>query len=68
MTIEDIANDYMEWLNNLNNKIISTKYINGRYMISLFPIKNPILILEKSDSRSDVNRQLLYITGEDFQK
>ncbi|WP_426392163.1 NAD(P)H-binding protein [Mammaliicoccus sciuri] len=68
MTIEDIANDYMEWLNNLNNKLISTKYINGRYMISLFPIKNPILILEKSDSRSDVNRQLLYITGGGFSK
>ncbi|PSC77088.1 NmrA family protein, partial [Mammaliicoccus sciuri] len=67
-TIEDVANDYKEWLNDLNNKIISTEYINGRYMISLFPIKNPILILEKSDSRSDVNRQLLYITGGGFSK
>lgn len=66
-TVDNVADYYVNWLSRIGGRLLNTSIVDGEVTEITLPLfKNPILILERSETRSYDDRILYYIKGGTF--
>ncbi|MFC3900495.1 hypothetical protein [Aliicoccus persicus] len=66
-TVDNVADYYVNWLSRIGGRLLNTSIIDGEVAEITLPLfKDPILILEHSETRSYDDRILYYIKGGTF--